>query len=81
MISVEGEVVPFSKAQRAKGQIEVWLNNVQAAMRESLQKLMKQGLNDYSTATDRKEWIMSHFGQIVATVAQIMWCTSTEVYI
>jgi len=81
MLSVEQERVPFAKSPRAKGQVEIWLGTVQNAMRESLQKLMKAGVNDYQTANDRKEWIMTHFGQIVATVAQIMWCSQTEIYI
>jgi len=31
-------------------------------MRETLAKLLKNGLNDYTTATDRKEWVLTHFG-------------------
>jgi len=30
-------------------------------MRETLFKLMKSGLNDY-TNTDRKQWVLTHFG-------------------
>jgi dynein heavy chain len=41
---------------------------------------MKAGLNDYAN-TERKKWVVNHAGQIVATVAQIMWCQSTEFYI
>ena len=81
MISAEGEKVNFAKAPRAKGQVEIWLGLVQNAMRETLQKLMKNAVNDYTNENDRKVWVMTHFGQIVATVAQIMWCSSTELYI
>lgn len=41
---------------------------------------MKAGLADYATM-DRKQWVLSHYGQIVATIAQIMWCSQTELYI
>ena len=42
---------------------------------------MKNAVNDYSNENDRKVWVLSHYGQIVAAVAQIMWCSSTELYI
>ena len=83
MFSGEGEKVPFSgKKPSARGQVETWLNSVQDAMRESLQKYMKQGLSDFTNlGVDRKEWVKTHFGQVVATVSQIVWCSSTEVFI
>lgn len=84
MFSGEGEKVPFSKKPSARGQVEVWLSSVQDAMRETLQKYMKQGLNDYygnPADFDRAVWVKAHYGQIVATVSQIVWCSSTEAYI
>ncbi len=80
MFSNEGERIPFSKPQKARGQVETWLDSIQNAMRETLFKLMKSGLNDYTT-TDRKQWVLTHFGQIVATIAQIQWSSSSEFYI
>ena len=41
---------------------------------------MKAGLNDYQNA-ERKDWVLTHFGQIVSVVSQIMWASSTEIYI
>jgi len=41
MYSNEGERVPFSKIQKARGQVEQWLDSVQGAMRDTLQKLLK----------------------------------------
>jgi Dynein heavy chain, N-terminal region 2 len=41
MFSNEGERVPFSKAQKARGQVEQWLDSVQGAMRDTLWKLLK----------------------------------------
>jgi dynein heavy chain len=79
MNSGEKEKVMFSKKPSARGQVESWLNGVQDAMRETLQKLMKQGVMDFEDpAINRKEWIQTHFGQIVATVSQIVWCYTTE---
>lgn len=80
MFSNEGERIPFSKPQKARGQVETWLDSIQNAMRETLYKLMKSGLNDYANS-ERKQWVLTHFGQIVATIAQISWCSTTEFYI
>ena len=49
-------------------------------MRDTLQKLLKQGLNDYAN-TERKQWVLTHYGQVVATIAQISWCSTSEYYI
>lgn len=80
MYSIEGERVPFSKVQKVRGLVEQWLDSLQSAMRDTLWRLLKQGLQDYGTS-ERKQWVLSHFGQVVATIAQIMWCSQTEIYI
>lgn len=41
MFSNEGEKVPFNKVQKARGQVETWLESVQAEMRNTLQRLLK----------------------------------------
>ena len=41
MLSNEGERVPFSKAPKVKGLVEMWLDSIQGAMRDTLWKLMK----------------------------------------
>ena len=80
MCSNEGERVPFSKVQKVRGLVEQWLDSIQGAMRDTLWRLLKQGLVDYGN-TERKAWVLTHFGQVVATIAQIMWCSQTEMYI
>jgi len=77
MFSSEGERVPFYRPTKAKENVEVWLDGVQNNMRETLFRAMKAGLQDFDQ-TDRKEWVLKHYGQVVATVAQIMWCTVSE---
>eukprot|EP01022_Parablepharisma_sp_SALTPOND_P016111 TRINITY_DN2328_c0_g1_i1.p1 TRINITY_DN2328_c0_g1~~TRINITY_DN2328_c0_g1_i1.p1 ORF type:complete len:2092 (+),score=299.17 TRINITY_DN2328_c0_g1_i1:7740-14015(+) len=77
MFSSEGERVPFYRPSKAKENVEVWLDAVQNNMRDTLFRAMKVGLQDYDL-TDRKDWVLKHYGQVVATVAQIMWCTATE---
>ncbi len=50
---------------------------VQKMMVESLQKLMKAGCLEYEEQ-DRKDFVLRYKGQVVATVAQVMWARGTE---
>lgn len=77
MFSPEGERIPLGKNLKARGNVEDWLTQVENHMRVSLQKLMKVGLLDYSKKP-RKNWVLDHPGQVVATVAQICWAEATE---
>ncbi|RYY36796.1 hypothetical protein EON62_01520, partial [archaeon] len=77
MTSPEGERVALPKNLNARGNVEHWLRSVQEAMVVSLRSLMKEGLLDYARRP-RKEWVRMHAGQVVATVAQIMWSSETE---
>ena len=77
MISPEGERIELGKNLKARGNVEDWLTAVENHMRMSLQKLMKAGLLDYPTK-ERKDWVLDHPGQIVATVAQMTWVQGTE---
>ncbi len=75
--SSEGEHLPFYRPSKVKDNVETWLDSAQSSMRETLFRAMKTGLQDYDL-TDRKDWVLRHPGQVVATVAQIMWCLATE---
>jgi dynein heavy chain, axonemal len=78
MESQEGEKVSFAgKLLKARGNVEDWLSNVQAAMVEILTKSMVIGKEDLET-TERKAWVLKHPGQIVATNIQTSWCNETE---
>jgi hypothetical protein len=72
---MEKEKVKFKKIQKARGPIESWLFALQEEMVSTLWDLMKKAVVDYSNQ-DRVKFVMDpeHKGQIVATVAQIMWC-------
>jgi dynein heavy chain len=77
MVAPEGEVVALPKNLKARGNVEEWLTGVQNAMVTALSRLMKAGVLDYDERP-RKEWVLVHAGQIVATTAQIMWSRNTE---
>lgn len=71
MISPEGEKVKFIKFTSAKGEVETWLYSLQENMIETLFKAMKTGRVDFYNK-ERKQWVMDHPAQVVATVSNIM---------
>jgi dynein heavy chain, axonemal len=77
MLSPENERIELTKNLKARGNVEDWLMDVQKSMISSLNRLLKEGVADY-VRRPRKEWVLSHSGQVVATAAQIMWCKCTE---
>ena len=77
MISSEGERVGLGKNLKARGNVEEWLSTVEKRMKESLHIHMKNGLFDYDSKS-RDEWIYLHPGQVIATVAQMIWVRETE---
>lgn len=76
----ERKLLTWAKFRKSKGAVEGWLATVQDAMRDTLKRLVKQGNIDYANS-ERKQWVLTHFGQVVATIAQVQWCSATEYYI
>ncbi|KAH3851244.1 hypothetical protein DPMN_093724, partial [Dreissena polymorpha] len=72
MTSAEGEVVQMTRSVRAKGAVEMWLSNVEAHMFETVKRHLKLGLADW-LGISLTEWVLKHPGQVVLTVAQIMF--------
>ena len=51
-------------------------------MQNILAKRIKEAQsNYYSEKVERKEWVLNHIGQAVATVSQITWTESCELAI
>ena len=80
MISAEGERVDFTpKIISTKIEIEGWLKSVQENMIESLHRKMRAGKADYEQpTTERKNWVLNHPAQVIATISQMFWCVTTE---
>lgn len=58
------------------------MNAVESAMKQSIQKKIKEAQSNYYYGNiERKEWVLNHIGQAVATVAQITWTESCELAI
>ena len=77
MHSAEGEEVPFRKAVKTKEVIEKCQDQLQKAMRETLYQLLMKFLLDYANQ-ERDQFLHGHYGQIVAEIGQIMFCSTTE---
>ena len=75
MVSSETEKVELDtviSTADARGQVEIWLLQLENIMRSSIAKIMIQGLESYP-ASKRTEWIQSWPGQIVLAVTQKFW--------
>lgn len=67
----------IGKNLKARGSVELWLCALETDMVKSLHKFMKQGVIDYDD-TERSEWVLRQFGQVVMTVSQIAWARGCE---
>jgi dynein heavy chain len=82
MISAEQEIVGFNKKVdvnegEKKGNVELWMLDIEAQMIASLKTLAKQALDSYPN-TQRTEWSKLYPGQIVLCISQIYWTTEVE---
>ena len=75
MQSAENEVVLFIEEvipQNANGLVEIWIKDVEEAMRQSLKMQGSKAIAEYKSLT-RSELIQKFPGQIVLTVSLIYW--------
>eukprot|EP00072_Mus_musculus_P067792 XP_017169555.1 PREDICTED: dynein heavy chain 14, axonemal [Mus musculus] len=72
LISAEGEGLVMPKKIRVRASVEQWMVNVEKSMFDVLKKFIIQGIEDWKYHTF-SDWVMSHPGQVVITVIQIMF--------
>ena len=75
LTSCEGESVPLVEpvdTVRARGSVERWLLEVEAAMFSAIHASTEAGLVDYA-ATTRNEWVLKWPGMVVLAVASVYW--------
>ncbi len=77
MRSPELEKIPLSTVVKARQVVEDWLKQLEKAMRDTLKKLMRQGVVALEHQP-RGEWIMEKYAQVVMTVSQIAWARGCE---
>nr|XP_023488506.1 dynein heavy chain 14, axonemal isoform X2 [Equus caballus] len=74
LISAEGEALVLPKKIRVRSAVEHWLVNVEKSMFDVLKKFVSQGVEDWNYQTF-SVWVVSHPGQVVLIVSQIMFDT------
>ncbi|XP_069879248.1 LOW QUALITY PROTEIN: dynein axonemal heavy chain 14 [Dipodomys merriami] len=72
LISAEGEGLLLPKKIRIRSAVEQWLLNVEKSMFDVVKKFVSQGVEDWMQQ-DFSLWAVSHPGQVVLTVGQIMF--------
>jgi len=82
MISAEKEEVNFLKPidvneGERKGNVEIWMLDIEKEMIACLKKLAKDSLGTYKNMP-RTEWCKFYPGQIVLAISQIYWTTEVE---
>lgn len=68
MYSREKECIDFIRAAKMRNPVEGWLLAVQEEMKFTINRKLKIGFTAYSEP-GRKEWVLAHPGQVVATMA------------
>mmetsp|Transcript_43579 Transcript_43579/g.42091 ORF Transcript_43579/g.42091 Transcript_43579/m.42091 type:complete len:154 (-) Transcript_43579:804-1265(-) len=82
MISAEGEQVMFDKHVDVnegdkKGNVEKWMLEIEASMRQSLWRICRDAMMAYPNP-QRVDWVRNWPGQIVLAANQIHWTTGVE---
>lgn len=77
MNSCENEKVPFVRHLYPEGNVEHWLLEVEAVMRETLRDVMKKAVEQYPTLP-RTEWVLNWPNQCVLAGAMIYWTKAVE---
>ena len=77
MISPEKEYVPFTKGPYPEGDVELWLSEVETAMRVSIKHEMKRAIDaypkEYGDGEPRKKWVLDHPGMCILQGSQTYW--------
>jgi dynein heavy chain, axonemal len=77
MVSAEKEKVEMCETinpneGKLRGNVEMWLNELQRIMRWTMKDIVIRSLKDY-TETPRTEWVLKWPGQVVLNVGQVFW--------
>jgi dynein heavy chain len=73
MYSPDGETAPFADAVAIDGAVELWLVQVEKAMRRAISKLLNLSIQGYKGK--KEKWVKDTIGQLLITTGSIMWTT------
>ena len=72
MVSKDGEVVNFIEPCLCEGQVEVWLNRLMAAMRNTIRAEFEKSMATYEDSL-RDQWLFDYPAQVALAGTQIYW--------
>ncbi|KAG8348375.1 dynein heavy chain [Trypanosoma vivax] len=75
--SGEGEHLPSTNPLLPEGNVEMWLQSVEAMMKSTVAEQLRQAFRDY-TETPRAQWVLKWPAQCVIAVSQIFWTYGCE---
>jgi dynein heavy chain len=78
MYSREDEYVPFINPCECSGAVEVWLNKLIDAMRETLRQLLGEAVVTYEEKP-REQWAFDYPAQVTLAGTQVWWTTEVNV--
>ena len=73
MNSPDGEVAPFADNVVIDGAVELWLVQVEKAMRRAISKLLNLSIQGYKGK--KEKWVKDTIGQLLITTGSIVWTT------
>jgi len=87
MVSAEGEVVPLAPSPDtgrlinpadARGSVELWLLQVEAAMKRNCARVLDEAARSYIGAPSRAKWTLDWAAQAVLAATQMYWTMEVE---
>ena len=72
MNSPDGEVAPFADNVIIDGPVELWLVQVEKAMRRAIAKLLSQAIQGFK-GNKKEKWVKETIGQLLITTGSIAW--------
>ncbi|XP_058249288.1 dynein axonemal heavy chain 11 [Hemibagrus wyckioides] len=74
MFSREKEYVPFHSQCDCVGPVELWLTNLEDAMREAVRRHIAEAVVQYEER-QWEQWVLEYPAQVALTASQIWWST------
>eukprot|EP01036_Dinobryon_divergens_P038789 gene38789-50981_t len=71
MIAPDGEVAPFVEHVVIDGAVELWLMQVEKAMKRGISKLLSVAVHGFKGK--KEKWVKDTIGQLLITTGSIMW--------
>ena len=73
MYSPDGESAPFADSAPIDGAVELWLVQIEKAMRRGISKLLNISIQTYKGK--KEKWVKDTIGQLLITTGSVMWTT------